>query len=53
MSGPLLKMGVGGFQNWPTREKKGGWELIITKKHIYFLEKEDIFELHVSKMWSL
>ena len=31
--GPLLKMGEGGFQNWPTHEKKGFWS---KNKETYF-----------------
>ena len=42
--------GAGGFQNWPTREKKKVLEL---KKIYFFFENEDLFELHRSKTWRL
>ena len=54
-NGPLLKMGAGSFQNWPTREKKKVLELKITKKHIYFFNMR-IFSSYTGRksgvLWS-
>ena len=50
MERPSLKMMVGAFRIGP-HVIKGVLEL--KNKESYFFEKEDLFEMHRSKTWSL